>query len=129
MEQGLTPEQALVLAVNRLGSQASMARLCDVKQPSVWHWLNESKQLPAEHVLKVEAATRVARHDLRPDLYPRGLQDDTPYELAATLDLGGDLVAENSREISQSPEHSLSGGQASTAIDKNEFPAAAGGGR
>jgi hypothetical protein len=56
-----------------------MARLCGVSQPSVWHWLNESKQLPAEYVLKVEAATNVPRHDLRPDIYPRGLQDDVPF--------------------------------------------------
>lgn len=129
MDNSLTPPQALTLAVNRIGSQAAMGRLCGVTQQAVWKWLDEGMALPAEHVLKVEAATRVPRHDLRPDLYPRGLQDDTPYELASTLELGGGLVAENSREISQSPEHSLSGGQASTAIDKNEFPAAAGGGR
>lgn len=79
MDQPLTPEAALILAVNRMGSQAAMARLCDVSQPTVWHWLNESKQLPAEHVLKVEAATHVARHDLRPDLYPLGLQDGVPF--------------------------------------------------
>lgn len=27
--------------------------------------------VPAEHVLKVEDATGVSRHDIRPDLYPR----------------------------------------------------------
>lgn len=104
----LTPFEALDLAVTRVGSQGALAKICDVSQPAVWKWLNESKQLPAEHVLKVEAATRVSRHDLRPDLYPRGLQDDTPYELAATLDLGADLVAGNRED---------------------EFHAAAGGGR
>lgn len=85
-----------------------MARLLDVSQSTVWEWLDRGRPLPAEHVLKVEAATRVSRHDLRPDLYPRGLQDDTPYELASTLDLGADLVAGNR---------------------KDEFHAAAGGGR
>lgn len=91
------PEQALILAVNRIGGQAAMARVCDVAQPTVWGWLNRSdvKQLPAEYVLKVEAATRISRHDLRPDIYPRGLQDDVPYPLASTLELGAELVAEN----------------------------------
>lgn len=64
-----------------------MARLLDVRQSTVWEWLNGPKQLPAEHVLKVEAATGVSRHDLRPDLYPRGLQDDVPFRPA--IDVAG----------------------------------------
>jgi DNA-binding transcriptional regulator YdaS (Cro superfamily) len=77
----LNPEQALILAVNKIGGQAAMARLLDIAQPTVWGWLNRSdeKQLPAEHVLRVEAATGVSRSDLRPDLYPRGLQDGVPF--------------------------------------------------
>ena len=48
-----------------------MARLCGVKQPSVFNWLNRAVPvLPAEYVLTVEAATGVSRHDLRPDIYP-----------------------------------------------------------
>jgi len=47
-----------------------MARLCGVAQPSVFKWLTRGKVLPAEFVLKVEAATGVSRHDLRPDIYP-----------------------------------------------------------
>lgn len=58
-----------------------MGRLLDVRQSTVWEWLNgaEPRRIPAEHVLKVEAATRVSRSDLRPDLYPRGLQDGVPF--------------------------------------------------
>lgn len=47
-----------------------MARLCGVKQPSVWRWLRITHVLPPEHVLAVEAATGISRHDLRPDIYP-----------------------------------------------------------
>lgn len=47
-----------------------MARLVGLKQSSVWAWLKKQKPLPAEHVLTVEAATGISRHDLRPDLYP-----------------------------------------------------------
>lgn len=48
-----------------------MARLCGLTQPAVWKWVHAQKALPAEHVLKVEQATGVSRHDLRPDIYPR----------------------------------------------------------
>lgn len=67
----LSPQVALRLAVSRVGSQGALARICGVSQPSVFRWINSEQGLPAEHVLKVEAATGVSRHDLRPDLYPR----------------------------------------------------------
>lgn len=109
MDQGLTPEQALVLAINRIGGQAAMARLLDVTQPTVWGWLNrsEKKELAAEYVLKVEAATSVSRHELRPDIYPRGLQDDAPFMPAAGLLQGPLAVAENGeRTFSDKAERS-----------------------
>ena len=62
--------EALKAAVAKAGSQSAFARICGVSQPSVWKWLQSSKQLPPEHVLKIEAATGVSRHDLRPDIYP-----------------------------------------------------------
>lgn len=71
-----SPQAALREAVSSVGSQGAMARLLGVAQPSVWKWLANGKPLPAEHVLAVEAATGVSRHDLRPDIYPR---EDTPH--------------------------------------------------
>jgi DNA-binding transcriptional regulator YdaS (Cro superfamily) len=65
-----TPAEALRHAVDRIGSQSAMSRLLGVTQPAVSGWLKESKHLPAEHVLKVEEATGISRHALRPDLYP-----------------------------------------------------------
>lgn len=70
MVDSIDPHSALAQAVNVLGSQASMASLCGLSATAVWKWVNGRKHLPAEHVLKVEAATGVSRHDLRPDLYP-----------------------------------------------------------
>ena len=104
-DTSLNPEQALVLAINRIGGQAALARLLDVSQPTVWGWVNrsEKKELPAEHVLKVEAATRVSRHELRPDIYPRGLQDGAPFMEAANVLEGPLAVADESDEISQRP--------------------------
>lgn len=82
-----------------MGSQSAMARLLDISQAAVWKWLDEKSVLPAEHVLKVEAATGVPRHDLRPDIYPRGLQDGVPFNpdpLEGPLAPSADDVVENS---------------------------------
>jgi DNA-binding transcriptional regulator YdaS (Cro superfamily) len=65
-----SPFEALCSAVDRAGGQSALARICGVGQPAVWKWLQSSKRLPAEHVLAVEAATKVSRHHLRPDIYP-----------------------------------------------------------
>jgi DNA-binding transcriptional regulator YdaS (Cro superfamily) len=91
----MTPQQALSQAVTRIGSQSAMARLLGISQAAVWKWLDDGMVLPAEHVLKVECATNVSRCDLRPDIYPRGLQDGVPFcadplegPLAASTDEG-----------------------------------------
>ncbi|MEZ0495160.1 transcriptional regulator [Sphingomonas sp. IW22] len=60
----------LARAVRTSGSQSAFARLIGVSQPAVHLWLKEGRILPAEHVLTVESATGVSRHDLRPDIYP-----------------------------------------------------------
>ncbi|MEJ2410018.1 MAG: YdaS family helix-turn-helix protein [Novosphingobium sp.] len=66
----LKPSVALTTAIARIGSQSALARLIGVAQQSVSAWVLSGKRLPAEHVLVVEAATGVSRHDLRPDIYP-----------------------------------------------------------
>lgn len=66
----LSAFEALQTALRVAGSQVQLARVCGVKQPSVSLWIKHSKPLPAECVLKVEAATGVSRHLLRPDIYP-----------------------------------------------------------
>lgn len=70
MEHELTPFEALERAVEKANGQSAIARICGVSQAAVWKWLQSAKRLPAEHVLKVEAATGVSRHWLRPDIYP-----------------------------------------------------------
>lgn len=53
-----------------------MADALGVSQPTIWRWLNQSKQMPAEHVLTAERLTGVSCHDLRPDIYPREMMVD-----------------------------------------------------
>ena len=64
--------EALKRAVKIAGSQEKLARILGgkIKQQHISWWLNESKRVPAEYVLAIEAATGVSRYDLRPDIYP-----------------------------------------------------------
>lgn len=71
MEMNPTRFEALQAAVNKAGGQSQFARDVGTTQPTVWRWLNQSRQLPAEYVLVAERLYGVSRHDLRPDIYPR----------------------------------------------------------
>lgn len=64
-------DSPLARAVRALGSQSAFARRIGRSQSTVHDWLADEKPLPAEHVLAVEQATGISRHDLRPDIYPR----------------------------------------------------------
>jgi DNA-binding transcriptional regulator YdaS (Cro superfamily) len=70
MVSGPNPLQALEHATQRAGGQSALARICEVSQPTVCYWIKRLKQMPAEYVLRTEAATGVSRHCLRPDIYP-----------------------------------------------------------
>lgn len=72
----MTRFEALKAVRAAFPTEQAMADALGVSQPTVWRWLNQSKQLPAEYVLKAEGATGVSRHDLRPDIYPRELMTD-----------------------------------------------------
>lgn len=64
-------ESALKAAIRSAGSQSALARIIGTRQSTISTWLKRNKALPSEHVLRVEEATGISRHDLRPDLYPR----------------------------------------------------------
>lgn len=76
MDTHPTPFEALMTAVDKAGSQAEIARIAGVSPTAVWKWVQSSKRVPPEFVLKIEAATGVSRHDLRPDIYPRETMTD-----------------------------------------------------
>lgn len=65
-----TIDTPLAEAVRRVGSQSAFGRLIGKRQSTVHEWLRDCRPLPAEHVLAVEAATGISRHELRPDIYP-----------------------------------------------------------
>lgn len=71
MSKEPSPFEALQSALAVAGSQTALAEICGVSQTAVWKWLQSSKRIPAEYVLKAEQATGISCHDLRPDIYPR----------------------------------------------------------
>jgi DNA-binding transcriptional regulator YdaS (Cro superfamily) len=75
-----TTLSALQDAVSKAGGQTALARAIGKTQGHISQWLKR-KYVPAEDVLKIEAATGVSRHDLRPDIYPR--EDAQPAPDAA----------------------------------------------
>lgn len=77
-----------------------MADVCGVSQTAVWKWLQSSKRLPAEYVLRVEAATGVSRHSLRPDIYPVDLP---PAGRFIGVDQGLERVSFKTARISHRP--------------------------
>lgn len=65
-----TAASPLAKAVSVAGSQQALANALGVKQSTLWYWLTKSKRgVPAEYVVKIEQATGVPRHELRPDLF------------------------------------------------------------
>lgn len=74
-------ETPLAESVRRVGSQSAFARLVGKSQSSVHALMRDGKPLWAEAVLKIEAATGVSKHRLRPDIYgpePTDAPDHAP---------------------------------------------------
>jgi TorA maturation chaperone TorD len=61
----MEPDRGVVEAVRAMGGLGALARGLGISQPSVSAW----RQIPAAHVLDVEALTGISRTVLRPDLY------------------------------------------------------------
>lgn len=70
----------LLEAIKIAGSQSKLAAQIGVGQSHISNWLHRDKRVPAEQVLKIERATGISRHALRPDIYPT---DTTQIEARA----------------------------------------------
>lgn len=75
----------LARCVKIVGSQAAVGAIVGVIQQTVSAVITNNRPVPAEWVLPLETATRIAgqlvsRHQLRPDLYPMDITPitDTP---------------------------------------------------
>jgi DNA-binding transcriptional regulator YdaS (Cro superfamily) len=61
---------AIRAAAEKVGGQASLARILDVKPPTVNQWVKGERQVPAEQCPAIERATggAVRCEELRPDV-------------------------------------------------------------
>ena len=106
-------ESPVAEAVRKVGSQSAFGRLCGKSQTSVYELLQDGRPLWAEAVLKVEAATGVSRHDLRPDLYPRdepvpsGRTGGVGFASASAASFGERAPVSADENTSPSDDHQL----------------------
>lgn len=61
-------QEACQRAIKRMGGPTRAARLVGRTRSAVYQW----RQVPADLAIEIEKLAKVSRHDLRPDLYPRG---------------------------------------------------------
>ena len=67
----MSTNEALSKAIEIAGRQAALEAKIGVSQAHVSYWACKSKKgVPSEHVMAIEAATGISRHELRPDIYP-----------------------------------------------------------
>src|SRR3954453_4965855 len=69
-------DTGLCQAIDAAGGVAQLARKIGIAQPSVSNWT----QVPAQRVVAVEAATGIARQQLRPDLYSEPAVQDSAVD-------------------------------------------------
>jgi DNA-binding transcriptional regulator YdaS (Cro superfamily) len=65
------------------GNQSRFAEAIGTSQQNISNWLRKGAPLPAEYVLKAEAATGIERHKWRPDIYPAPLSEASAPQQAA----------------------------------------------
>lgn len=57
-------------AIRIAGSQTAIAKICECTPGAISQLVVRGRPLSTRFVLKVEAATGISRHELRPDIYP-----------------------------------------------------------
>ena len=62
-------ETSIQTAIRAAGGQKSLATLLGVHQALISQWATARRPVAAHHVLGIEKATGVSRHDLRPDVF------------------------------------------------------------
>lgn len=65
-----TDNTPIFRACQIVGGLSNLARLLDVKPPTISQWLNASRPIPAERCVQIEEATngQIRCEELRPDV-------------------------------------------------------------
>lgn len=67
--EGLGTYEALVEAIEIVGSKREIAEALDVTRQAIDNWLRQQRP-PAERVLQLQKLTGINKSDFRPDIYP-----------------------------------------------------------
>jgi post-segregation antitoxin (ccd killing protein) len=94
----MSVQAAMDEAIRKLGGVARLGARLGVAHSTVVRW-RQSGRPPAARVAEIEAATGVARHRLRPDVFaaakPAAPAEADLHAQAAALDLNPQAIAEN----------------------------------
>ena len=63
-----TMKRALDRAVVEAGGISALARAVEVSRQTIHNWIN-SGRVTTDYAIKVEGATGISKHDLRPDVF------------------------------------------------------------
>ena len=71
----MTERDALKAVLRLVGTQSKLAEALGVRQAQVSVWLNRDGRVPPQYAIPCHRLTNgeVTAHDLRPDLYPKGV--------------------------------------------------------
>lgn len=61
----MTNEARVKMLIEKAGSMSALAGWAGVTRQAVSNW----RKVPAERVLKIEKASGISRHKIRPDIY------------------------------------------------------------
>lgn len=75
MDIPMTRYEALLACRDQAGSVSQLGRDLGIPQSTMWRIIHQSKQLPAEYVLRAEGLYGISCHVLRPDIYPVDLPE------------------------------------------------------
>lgn len=75
-KEAMTKFEALKAALQKLGGQTALGKICGKSQNAVWKWENQTKELPIQHCREVERATGIPAHYFQPAHFDPPLPDN-----------------------------------------------------
>lgn len=101
--------EALRDAIEVMGSQAALAKAIGTAQQNISWWINESKKVPVEFVLRIESVTGVSRNRLGPGIFMDNSVHKNLYHTDCSRDQKAKASGENKKFSNQCFESSQKG--------------------